>query len=82
MVIVCRAFDVKDYIYINVRMILSFWTDRIAANSVDRDQTVRDSSLNRVYTVCSSVSIFRTSISMIKPLYSNFRIITAIFSCF
>ena len=35
------------------------------------------SSLIRVYTVCHSICIFWTHYSMVKPLCSNFKVITA-----
>ena len=45
-------------------------------SSVGPDQI---SSLIRVYTVCHSVCIFWTHYSMVEPLCSNFRVITANF---
>ena len=60
----------------------SKFSDRqILINSLDPDQTARGSSLIRVYTVCLSVCIFWTRLSMVKPHCSNLRImyIKAIF---
>ena len=52
--------------------------------SIDRSgqtvQTLVRLLLIKVYTVCHSVNIFLTHYSTVKPLCSNFRVITANFS--
>ena len=58
-------------------MILSFRADRSGQNSADPVQTAPKI---RVYTVCHSVCIFWTHYSRVKPLYSDFRVITTYFS--
>ena len=54
-------------------MFLCFRTDRSG-------QTPREEQSDQVYTVCHSVHIFWTHYSMVNPLCSNFRVITANFS--
>ena len=47
------------------------------ANSADSDQTAPRSSLNRVVTICNSVCIFLKHYPMVKPVCSNFRLISS-----
>ena len=59
-------------------MILSFGQTSLGNQCTLRSHSSRRSSLIRVYTVWYS-SIFWMCYSMVKPHYSNFRIITAVF---
>ena len=56
-----------------------FLDTQALANSADPDQTA-PSSLIRVYTVCHSICTLCTIFSVKRPLYLNFREITAKFS--
>ena len=72
----------KIYVHVSTIMILSFQTDR--SGQPVWTQIILRSGLIRVYSVCHSICIFLThfTVSVVKPLFSNFTIITVIFLSF
>ena len=75
----CFEDEKKCENFIITKTSLSFWANMTGALG-NECRPRSNCSLIRIYTVCHSACIFWTHYCMLKPYFSNFRIITLIFS--